>query len=274
MWWAAPIHYITGPVRALNLFVFHSPLLAWAPLAAITVLFFGLMAVFGVVVARQGLPHHPRVKNLGNAVVGQFFLEYFYWLQRPVGPLAVRLRIHPDWLSWTSLVLQLLAAVVLGKGAFALGGWLLFLGAACDSLDGTVARARNLASDAGEVLDAVIDRWAEMATCFGFAWYYRDDALGFVLSVWACAASVMVSYTRAKGETLSIDAKMGVMNRHERAAYLVSATIIAAWVQLRWPVAGHPRFPLVLVALGLIAVLGTVTAIRRTAFMRRELRKR
>jgi phosphatidylglycerophosphate synthase len=261
-------------VRPLLVFVSHSPLLVWGPLLVITVLFFGLMAVFGVLVARDGLPHHPRVKNLGNAVMGQFFLEYFYWLQKPVGPIAVKLRISPDAVSWTSLVLQLLGAVALGSGAFAMGGWLLFLGAACDALDGTVARARDLASDAGEVLDAVIDRWAEMATCFGFAWYYRDDLLGFVLSVWACAASVMVSYTRAKGETLDLDAKMGVMNRHERAAYLISATIINAWIQLRWPESGHPRFYLVLVALGLIAGLGTVTAIRRTAFMRRELRKR
>jgi len=261
-------------VAALSNFVLTSPYLVWGPLVAMASIFLGLMVVFGVQVALRGMPHHPRVAHLGNAVMGQFFLEYFYWLQAPVGPVAVKLRIHPDVLSWSSLVLQLGAAFALGHDAIALGGWLLFAGAGCDSLDGTVARARNLSSDAGEVLDAIIDRWGEMAVCFGFAWMYRGWLPGFLLAMWACAASVMVSYTRAKGETLDLDAKMGVMNRHERAAYLITATIFSAALQHfrpEWDTAHHV---LIVIALGLIATLGTVTAIRRTAFMRAELRKR
>ena len=269
-----PFNYISAAVDALTSFVMTSPYLVWGPLVAIVVLFFGLMAVFGVQVARNGMPHHARVANLGNVVMSQFFLEYFYWLQRPVGPIAIKLRISPDLLSWSSLVLQLGAALAISQNGIALCGWLLFIGAACDSLDGTVARARNMASDAGEVLDAVIDRWGEMATCFGFAWLYRDWAPGFVLAVWACAASVMVSYTRAKGETLDVDARMGVMNRHERAAYLITATIFSAFLA-RWrPDWDGEHHVLILLALALISGLGTVTAIRRTVFMREELRKR
>lgn len=261
-------------MSALTSFVTSSPYLVWGPLVAITGLFFLLLAVFGVQVAVSGMPHHPRVANQGSVIVGQFFLEYFYWLQKPVGPLAIKLRIHPDWLSWASLVLQLAAAVAIGTGALAVGGWLLFFGATCDSLDGTVARARKMASDAGEVLDAIIDRWGEMATCFGFAYLYRDWTPGFLLSVWACAASVMVSYTRAKGETLKLEAKMGVMNRHERAAYTITALIFSAFLGLWKPEWDTSHHVLLLIALGMIGLLGTVTAIRRTAFMRVELRKR
>ena len=98
-------------MNPLTSFVFSSPYLVWGPLVLITVGFLGLMAVFGVLVATHGLPRNPRVANLGNAGMSQFFLEYFYWLQKPVGPVAVKFRIHPDVLSWTSLVLQLGAAV-------------------------------------------------------------------------------------------------------------------------------------------------------------------
>ena len=255
-------------------FLTSSPYLVWAPLLALTVGFLGLMVVFGVQVAVRGMPHNPRVAAMGNAMMLQFFLEYFYWLQKPVGPIAVKLRISPDLLSWSSLVLQLAAAAAIAVDNMALGGWLLFFGAACDSLDGTVARARNMSSDAGEVLDAVIDRWGEMAVCFGYAFYFRDWTPGFVLAVWACAASVMVSYTRAKGEILKVDARMGVMNRHERAAYLITATIFTAFLA-RWrPDWDGAHHILLVIALGLIAALGTLTAIRRTAFMRVELRKR
>lgn len=274
LWPGRRFKYIRRPVNALLSSAVSSPLLVWGPLAAMTVLFLGLMVVFGVQVRLHGMPKHARVKDMGSAVMSQFFLEYFHWLQRPVGPIAIKLRIHPDQVSWASLIFQLGAAVAVAHDRLALGGWMMFLGAGCDSLDGTVARARNLSSDAGEVLDAVIDRWAEMAVFFGFAYAYRLDDVGFVLAVWACAASVMVSYTRAKGETLDLEAKMGVMNRHERAAYLITATIFSAFGELWWPGWDHGRHVLILVALGLIAGLGTVTAIRRTAFMRRELRKR
>ena len=108
-------------------------------------------------------------------------------------------------------------------GWFGLGGWTLVVGAMCDSLDGAVARERGLASDAGEVLDAAVDRWAEMAVFFGFAYYYRNDPVGFVLAAAACAGAVMVSYARAKGEAMGVDARMGLMQRHERAAYLCLA---------------------------------------------------
>lgn len=261
-------------MSALTTFVTSSPYVVWGPLVALVVLFFALMAVFGAQVATQGMPHNPRVANLGNAGMSQFFLEYFYWLQKPVGPLAVKLRIHPDVLSWSSLVLQLAAAWAIATNAIALGGWLLFFGAACDSLDGTVARARNMASDAGEVLDAIIDRWGEMATCFGFAFYYRSWTPGFVLSVWACAASVMVSYTRAKGDTLGLKASQGFMNRHERAAYTITALVFSAFLGIWKPEWDTPHHWLVVLALALISLFGTLTAIRRTRFMRVELRKR
>ncbi len=252
-----------------------SPALTWGPLVLLTALFLGALVVFGVRSAIWGMPHSERVERQGGTVVlGKFLMEYGLWLFAPVTRAAVRLRVHPDVLSWTSLVLHLGAAWAVGAGAFGLGGWLLVFGAACDALDGAVARARGVASDAGEVLDAVIDRWAEMAVFFGYAWYYRDLWWGFGLACGACAGAVIVSYSRAKGEIFGVDAKMGVMQRHERAAWLATATILSALWELWRPSTGFAAHPLVLFALAAIALLANWTGWQRTAPVRTELRRR
>ncbi len=231
---------------------------------------------FALKTARTGLPHSKRVLQHGRTSrLGTYFMEYGLWVFRPAVRACVRIGVRPDSLSWASLVLQLGAGAAIAAGWFGLGGWALVLGASCDSLDGGVARAQGLASDAGEVLDAAVDRWGEMAVFFGLAYYYRSDAVGFFLAAAACAGAVMVSYVRAKGEAMGVAAHMGLMQRHERAAYLGVSTVLSPLVAWWWePFALHPRYPLVLAALALIAVLANATAIQRTAFIRSELRKR
>jgi len=252
-----------------------SPALALAPLVALTAIFLLGLAWFAARAAWRGLPRTPRVERLGGSpILGRFFLEYGVWMFRPLERAAVRLEIHPDALSWSSLALHGVAALLLAVGAFGLGGWLLAFGAACDALDGAVARARGLASDAGEVLDAAVDRWAEMAVFFGYAWYYRELWWGFLLAAAACAGSVLVSYARAKGEIYGIDATMGLMQRHERAAWLAIATIFSALWQAFRPSPGFSLHPLVLFALAAIAGFANWTGWQRTAFVRRELRRR
>jgi CDP-diacylglycerol--glycerol-3-phosphate 3-phosphatidyltransferase len=252
-----------------------SPAVTWGPLVALTSLFFGALGVFSVRVALVGLPSSERAQKVGGSVVlSRFFLEYGLWLFRPAVNVLVKLRVHPDTLSWSSLILHFFAGLALALGGFAFGGWMLVIGVVCDSLDGSVARARNLSSDAGEVLDAVIDRWAEMAVFFGLAWYYRNDLLGFLCALGACAGAIMVSYTRAKGETLGIDAKQGLMQRHERAAYLTTAICFSAFIESVRPSTGQPRYMLTIVVLAFMAVLGNVTGVIRTTYIRSELRRR
>lgn len=249
-----------------------SPALAWGPMLLILAVFLGALACFAVATARHGLVQTERAMKLGGSpALGRFFIEYGLWIFRPAVRLAVRLRVHPDTISWLSLWLHVVAAFALSQGAFAMAGWVLLIGAACDSLDGSVARARQLSSDAGEVLDAVVDRWAEMVVFFGYAWYYRQDAIGFTAACAACAGAVMVSYARAKGESLQVDASMGMMQRHERATYLIVATIFSSLIELRWPSGTPPRHWLVLASLIVIAVFSNWTAIVRSRYIRQQL---
>lgn len=234
----------------------------------------GLLA-FAVRSAVRGRPRTERVERQGGSILlGKYLMEYGLWMFGPLERAAVRAGVHPDVFSWASLVLQIAAAVLLGLGAFGLGAWLLALGAACDALDGAVARARGMASDAGEVLDAVVDRWGEMAIFFGYAWYYRGLWWGFLLAGAASAGAVTVSYARAKGEIYGIDASGGLMQRQERAVWLTGATIFSASWELWRPSPGFALHPPVLLALAAVAVLANWTGWRRTAFVRRELRRR
>ncbi len=232
---------------------------------------------FVVKSAARGRPRSARVEKAGGSVLlSRYAMEYGLWVFGPLTRTAIRLKIHPDAFSWSSLVLHFASALVIASGSFGLGASLLIVGAACDAADGAVARGRGMASDAGEVLDAAVDRWAEMAVFFGFAWYYRSLWLGFLLAVGACAGAVMVSYTRAKAEAFRIDATLGLMQRHERAVVLSVATLGSSiWEAWRPTPAGE--FALhtpVLVALGVIAVLANWTGWLRMQYTRQELRKR
>jgi phosphatidylglycerophosphate synthase len=249
--------------------------LVWLPLVGIVGFVLLSLGVYALRTAIHGRDHSQRVKQVGGSVLlGEYFMNYGIWLMQPIVNAAKRLQVHPDQISWASLLFHFAAAFSIGLGNFGVGGLLLCFGAGFDSIDGAVARAMGLACDAGEVLDAVIDRWAEMAVFFGFAWYYRDFPLGFLLAVTACAGAVMVSYTRAKGESMNIQAKMGLMQRHERGAYIAVATILASPIEMIWPSPDRPLYLIVLVVLGLIAFFGSLTSIQRTVFIRRELKKR
>lgn len=253
----------------------HDLVLEWLPLVGLIGFLLVTMGIFALQTALRGRHLSERVRQVGGSILlSEYFMNYGIWLMQPFVFAAKRLRVHPDSISWGSLILHGLAAFSISQGNFGVGGLALCFGAGFDALDGAVARALGVASDAGEVLDAVIDRWAEMAVFFGYAWYYRDFPLGFILAVAACAAAIMVSYTRAKGESMNIQAKMGLMQRHERGAYIAVATILASPIEHLWPSVGQPRYLVVLVVLGLIAILGSLTSVQRTIYIRSELRKR
>src|SRR5207245_10997820 len=139
---------------------------------------------------------------------------------------------------------------------------------------GMVARTRGPASDAGELIDAAVDRYAEIATFAGIAAYYRNYPLGFWLAITSMGGALLVSYARAKGEISGIDARMGSMNRGERAVYIGIAGVLAPYLA-RFSERGvpHPAFYLMLATLLLVAVMANVTAFRRVIYLHTQLRK-
>lgn len=251
-----------------------SPAVAVAPLVALVALFAAGMAVFAARTALGRARPTERVERQGGSPAMKWVMEFGLWMFRPAERAAVRLGIHPDAISWASLVLQLAAGLLLALGAFGAAGWVLTLGAACDALDGAVARARNLASEAGELLDAAVDRWGEAAVFLGYAWYYRGLWWGFLLAGAALAGAFMVSYARAKGEAARVDVRGGLMQRHERALLLILATVGSALWDAAHPPEGFALHAPVLAALAAVALLANRTGWQRTALARRELSRR
>ena len=219
--------------------------------------------------------HERARKEPGSFFLGRFLIEFGYWCFSPLERAALALGVTPNQLTAASLACSVGGAAAFAVGRPAVGGGLVILCAILDALDGMVARTRGTASDAGELIDAAVDRYAEIATFAGIAAYYRNYPLGFWLAIASMGGALLVSYARAKGEISGIDARMGAMNRGERAMYVGIAGMLApvlARVLERGAV--HPVYHLLLATLLLVAVIANVTALRRFAYVHRELRKR
>jgi phosphatidylglycerophosphate synthase len=150
------------------------------------------------------------------------------WLGDPAVRACLRLGIHADAITGASALLIAGAAVLLGLGWVASGGWLYLLGASLDALDGRVARARGGGTRAGAFLDSTLDRVGELLVLGGLAFTYRNTPV-LVAILCVAGASVVVSYARARGEALGASAacRVGVMQRPERVAAVGSACALS-----------------------------------------------
>ena len=124
-------------------------------------------------------------------------------------------KIPPNYLTFFGLVVNSGAAVAFGYGELFWGGVLIFVAGIFDMTDGRVARVTNTVSTFGGFFDSVIDRYSDLALYFGLLVYYARINRFFyiVLTALAMTGSVMVSYVRARAESLIESGKVGFMER-------------------------------------------------------------
>ena len=141
---------------------------------------------------------------------------------RPVGVTLTRTKITPDHLTIVGLVISIAAAVSIGAGYLRVGLLLVIAAALPDMLDGALAKASNVSSQRGAFFDSTIDRIADSFMLGGVAWYLGDTRGGTaaVLPFAVMAVSSLISYQRAKAESLGLQAKGGLMERAERIVIL------------------------------------------------------
>jgi len=169
---------------------------------------------------------------------------------KPIGDRLRRTRLSPDHLTLVGLVVAVAAAVAIGAGFLALGLLLVILAALPDLLDGALAKASNTSSQRGAFFDSVIDRVADSLLFGGVAWYFasEESAHMALLPMAVLAASSVISYQRAKAESLGLSAKGGIMERAERVILLCLGLLFPALlVPIMW----------------LMLVLVCVTAVQR-----------
>ena len=147
---------------------------------------------------------------------------------KPVGDKLRRTRLTPDHLTLIGLLVAVGAAITIGLGHLQLGVLLVVLAAIPDLLDGALAKASGAASPRGAYFDSVADRVTDMLLFGGVAWFFAADDRGVLalLPVAVMSFSMLISYQRAKAESLGLSAKGGLMERAERIILLCIGLLI------------------------------------------------
>ncbi len=137
---------------------------------------------------------------------------------KPIGNVLRKTRLTPDHLTIVGLVVAGGAAVAIGFGQLRLGLLLVVMAALPDLFDGALAKASNSSSQRGAYFDSVVDRVTDATLLGGVAWYVaaHDSPRMSVLPFAVMALGSVISYQRAKAESLGLNAKGGLMERAER----------------------------------------------------------
>lgn len=159
---------------------------------------------------------------------------------KPLGSSIRRTGITANHLTTSGLVLAAACAVVIGSGRLRWGLVLLIAAALPDMLDGAVAKASGTSSPRGAFFDSVADRVTDSLVLGGIAWHLAasDGGLAPMLPFAVLATSTLISYERAKAESLGYAAKGGLMERAERIVALAFGLAFSAllvpvlWVML------------------------------------------
>jgi CDP-diacylglycerol--glycerol-3-phosphate 3-phosphatidyltransferase len=143
------------------------------------------------------------------------------------------------------------SAVLIALGFLLPGGLLLLLASGFDILDGALARGSGREQRYGAFLDSTVDRYAEAMTSIALLYYFifhGHHTLEPMLVVFALTGSLLVSYVRARAQSLGFNGDGGLLARPERVVITVIGLVIA---------------PLLIWALWILAILTNVTAVQR-----------
>jgi len=158
---------------------------------------------------------------------------------RAIIALCVRLRIHPNVLTFVGVVINVAAAWALALDRFVLAGIIMTLANIFDFIDGKVAIATNTITRFGAFWDSVMDRFSDIALFVGLIYLYsqlgRTDYV--MVAALAMMFAVLTSYTRARAESIIEKCKVGFMERPERIVlFMIGAftdrMAAALWVML------------------------------------------
>jgi CDP-diacylglycerol---glycerol-3-phosphate 3-phosphatidyltransferase len=178
------------------------------------------------------------------------------WLLVKIVDAVAATGINPNVLTFFGMLVNFWAAVMFAAGLFGSAASLIFLAGFLDMLDGQVARRGDRVTAFGGFLDSTLDRYSDMALYMGLLVFYaRHGRTSYVvLAAAATAGSVMVSYARARAESLIPTCKVGFMERPERVVLLILGGTFDRMAPALW----------------VIAVVCTLTVIHRIVYTWQE----
>jgi CDP-diacylglycerol--glycerol-3-phosphate 3-phosphatidyltransferase len=189
----------------------------------------------------------------------------FVNLFNPVINFFVWTRIKPNWLTTAGFVFGIGSGVLFAADHFFWGGIVALLSGICDAIDGTLARRSGSVTKFGQFYDSVLDRYSELAMFIGLSYFYSHRAMWLqtILTDLAIAGSLIVSYARARAEGLGEDCKVGIMERPERIAVIITGTVFTGIFDRHW---------IFTAVLWVLAIFTNVTAVQRILHIRERTR--
>jgi CDP-diacylglycerol--glycerol-3-phosphate 3-phosphatidyltransferase len=176
----------------------------------------------------------------------------------PFVRLLLRLRLRPNHLTILGFGTSLLAAVAFARGRERLAGCLLILSGLFDFFDGSLARLSGQATPFGAFLDSIIDRYSDLVVFLGILLLFiragRNPEVLLTMAV--LVGSVMVSYTKARAQSIGVACEIGLMERPERQICLIAGALLNLLPLTLW----------------VLAILVNFTAVQRIFHTRRIAR--
>lgn len=157
--------------------------------------------------------------------------------------------IRANQLTITGILGTLVGSVFVSQGKLVVGGIFILGMGVLDAFDGAVARASKAPKKFGAFLDSVSDRYIELFIYGALSWYFlrSGNQLGVIFSYIAAGGSVLVSYARARAQSIGLETKVGALTRVERLVVIGPAIIF--------------NFPLI--GVFIVGILANFTAIQR-----------
>lgn len=177
----------------------------------------------------------------------------------PIAGFLNRLGLKPNTVTILGLIGNSIGAVFIAFGYITWGGIIILLMGPIDALDGTMARLRGESTKFGAFVDSVTDRYSELVILGGLLIYYvqQADWVACLLVYLAASGSVLVSYVKARAQSLNYNADTGILTRLERFVVLAPCLV----------------FNVPIYALWILAILANVTAVQRITHVRAQFYK-
>lgn len=183
-----------------------------------------------------------------------------------LGKICYRLGLRPNFLTGLSLLAALIAGIFFWKGNFLWGVIWMLITAFTDMLDGSTARAGNIGTVFGGILDHVTDRFGEFFILAGIT---LSGAVHPGWGLFALFGMIIASYTRAAAESIGKmeNCAVGIMGRLEKFIVIMAGSLIEIFL----PAGNFPKGGWLELALIIVGVTSTVTAIQRMFYAHRVL---
>ena len=202
-------------------------------------------------------------------ILWEWIIRGYLRIIEPFADYFVRKRVHPNTITTIGTLCSIGGGIIYATGHIMTAGWVIGLTALFDVLDGTVARRTGRSTVFGAFYDSTLDRVADGAVLGGLAIFFaRNDVHNLIpsfagtpmvgVTLLGIIGTFLTSYTRARAESLGIDAKVGIMQRPERVTLLSAPQAFFGLVFNGW----------VLIAIVLLlSVTAWITAIQRIVYV-------